>query len=278
MKQLSIVFFTIVFALSVYSSDGKKSVTVVWQQLDTGLDFAVFDAQEKSSKGDSKIRILRINPHYYTLRLCNISEHGASRGLTPKQWSKKEGLVAAINASMYQTDYKTSVSLMIKANHVNNRYLSKDKTILAFDRLSDNVPLVKIIDTQCEDFSVWRKRYGTLIQSIRMISCAGKNVWTQQPHKKSSLAAIGTDQDGNVFFIHIRSLYTTHDAIAMLKEIPLAIDRAMYAEGGPQAQLYINSGNNEFELSGMLENEPDAAAHSFFVWPIPNVIGVVKKK
>jgi hypothetical protein len=196
--------------------------------------------------------------------------------MSAKEWSRQNGLVAAINASMYQADYKSSVSLMRTKSHVNNPRLSKDMAILAFDRKQINVPRVKIIDRQCDDFDTWDKKYSTMIQSIRMISCTGKNVWTQQPQKWST-AAIGIDDRGMVLFIHVGSPYSTHDVIDILKKLPLNITRAMYAEGGPQAQLYIHIGEHEYEFVGSYNIELQGNIKKLISRPVPNVIGITLK-
>jgi len=206
------------------ASDGIAA----WQQLAEGLELGIFDSHLPSDIGDSKIRVLRIDPQYFKLRLLNASALENRQPLSAKEWSRRNGLVAAINASMYQADYKSSVSLMRTKAHVNNPRLSKDMAILAFDRKQSDIPQVKIIDRQCEDFETWGKKYDTVIQSIRMISCKGKNVWTQQPQKWST-AAIGIDDRQRVLFIHVGSPYSTHDVIEILKKLPIDIARAMYA-------------------------------------------------
>ena len=215
------------------------------------------------------MRVLRIDPRRFDLKLMNASAPGEERALTARAWCARGGLVAAINASMYQIDQRTSVSLMKTRTHVNNPHLSKDRAVLAFDRLDPAVPPVAILDRDCGDFETLRDKYGTLVQSIRMISCRGKNVWSQQP-RRSSAAAIGRDRQGRVLFIHARSPYSTHDLIDILLELPLSIDRALYAEGGPEAQLYVNSGGRESEWVGGEDNRR--------AWPVPNVIGIARRE
>ena len=248
-----------------------------WQQLAKGLELGVFASPQRSESGDSLIRVLRIDPKHFRLRLLNASAAKEGRPLTARQWCRQNGLVAAINASMYQTDHKTSVSLMRTKSHINNSRLSKDKTILAFDRQSPEVPRVKIIDRECEDFNLWKKKYATLVQSIRMVSCKGANVWSQQA-KKWSTAAIGTDKQNRVLFIHVGSAYSTHDLINILLKLPIHIYRAMYCEGGPQAQLYIRQGNTEHEFVGSLDLNLNENINNPVFWPIPNVIGISTRK
>lgn len=266
----------VVCVLSITTQALAEPLNGVWQALESGLYFGEFPAPIPHCNGDAFVRVLRIDPQHFELRLLTASASGCDCLLTAKEWCQQHNLVAAINAAMYQTDYRTSVSLMRTRDHVNNPRLSKDNTVLAFDPLSPDVPVVKIIDRQCEDFERWRSRYGTLVQSIRMISCTGRNVWRQQPQTWST-AAIAVDQDGWVLFIHVRAPYSTHDVIDMLLDLPLRISRAMYAEGGHEAQLYIRSGTIEYEFIGKTESALSGNHENGYAWPIPNVIGVMRR-
>lgn len=247
-----------------------------WQQLDQGLELGNFLAPQSAAVEASRVRVLRIDPDYYRFRLLNASAIENGLPLTPRQWCLQNNLVAAINPSMFQADYKTSVSLMRTTTHNNNPRLSKDMTILAFNRLSPEVPQAKIIDRQCEDYEFWKKKYGTLVQSIRMISCKGKNVWLRQPHRWST-AAIAVDGQDRVLFIHVRFPYSTYDLINVLKILPLDISRAMYTEGGPQAQLYINTGSQEYEFVGSYDTGADVTNEGSISWPLPNIVGISKE-
>lgn len=259
------------------SAVSNKTADSNWKKLANGLELGTFRSPQRAEWGDSLIRILRINPRFFKFELLNASAIKNGRALTAKQWCRQNGLVAAINASMYQTDYKTSVSLMRTKKHTNNPRLSKDKTILAFDRLTPKTPRVKIIDRQCEDFNLWKKKYGSFVQSIRMISCKGGNVWSPQS-KKWSTAAIGTDRQDNVMFIHVGSAYSTHDLINILQKLPINISRAMYCEGGPQAQLYIRHRSDEHEFVGSFELNLNENINNPVFWPIPNVVGISLRK
>ena len=244
----------------------------VWQRLEPGLEYASFLSPVPAEGGDSRIRVLRIDPQRFELQLLNVSAFPDSAPMTAKEWARRHDLVAATNASLYQTDYRTSVSLMKTRDHTNNPRLSKDNAILAFDRLDDGVPPVQIIDRTCDDLPGLQEHYGALVQSIRMISCQGKNVWRPQD-KAWSTAAIGIDRAGRVLFIHVRSPLSTHDLIEGLLALPLDISRAMYVEGGPQAQLYVQAGGRELEFAGTY-GSPLGVAADLYVAPIPNIIGV----
>jgi hypothetical protein len=244
-----------------------------WRTLARGLELGTFKVPNATIGNDALIYLLRIDPQHYQFKLLNLSAQPKGRLLTARQWCQQFGYTAAINASMYQKDYKTSVSYMRTRNHINNPRLSKDMSLLAFDRRTDKVPIVTLIDRQCENYSDWKNYYTTLIQSIRMISCKGVNVWQQQPHRWST-AAVGKDRKGRILFIYVGSPYSTHDLINMIKRLPAAIDRAMYLEGGPQAQLYIQAGNMEYEFAGGGLVQQSSQINIPIDYPIPNVIAI----
>lgn len=278
-RYLLIPFFVLLIYLTMEISQGTRSAnsagSSIWRNLEKGLDVGIFPAPQKSALGDSLIRILRADTNYFSLKLLNASAKDQGRRRSVKDWVNKNGLVAAINASMYQRDMKSSVSYMKTRQHTNNTWVSKDKTILAFDPTDKNLPSVRIIDRDCEDFDKLRKLYGTLIQSIRMVSCNGENMWA--PHKKMwSTAAIGLDNKGRVLFIHVRSPYTTHDLINMLLELPIGLKQAMYVEGGADAQLYINTGKERHEFIGSYSTGSREHDENTFSHPIPNVLGLMR--
>lgn len=255
-------------------SAGKRGSP--WMVLEPGLALGTFLSPQKSIVGDSQIRILRINPKNFEFKLYNASATKDSRRYSAKNWALDHGLAASINASMYQADHITSVSLMKTKNHVNNPRVSRDRTILAFDLREKPMAKVQILDRDCENFEGLRNKYASLVQSIRMISCKGKNVWKQQTRIWST-AAIGMDKQKNMLFIHSRSPYSMHDLINILLKLPIQIERAMYVEGGPEAQMFIQSGDREFEFVGSYSTGSNETDNNFIGWPIPNVIGIARK-
>jgi exopolysaccharide biosynthesis protein len=243
-----------------------------WKTLESGLELGTFHSPVYPDSVNATIYILRIDPSCYTLNLFCASSPDQGKALSAKRWCKKEHLVAAINASMYQQDYKTSVSLMKYSGHTNNSYMSKDKTIIAFNPRKGSVPDFRIIDRQCDDFSVLKHDYSTFIQSVRMISCTGKNVWAQG--SAWSIASIGSDKNGKILFIFSSNPHTVHDFISILQKLPINIDRAMYLDGGHIAQMAIQSATLNFEGVGQFNGLGYSPAEAP---EIPNVIGIIKK-
>ena len=250
----------------------KPPPVVPWRALDPGLELAEFTSP-LAAGGDGLIHVLRIDPKRWRLRLLNASAQEDGKPLTARGWARQEGLAAAINASMYQADLKTSVSLMRAPGHVNNPRLTRDKAILAFDTSDPSLPPVQIVDRECQDFDALAGRYGSLVQNIRMVSCTGRNVWSPQ-EKAWSTAAIGIDRQGRVLFIHARAPYTTHNFVEALLGLPIELKNAMYVEGGHEAQMFVSAGGRQYEyLGGADDGNDDGLAG--LAWPIPNVIGIL---
>jgi hypothetical protein len=246
---------------------------VPWQTLEPGLETALVDGPAASA-GDRKIVVVRIDPARFELKLLSASAPGEGSLRTARDWAYRAGASAAINASMYQEDYRTSVSLMRTREHVNQRHLSKDKAVLAFDPLVSGVPPVRIVDRECDDLGQASARYGTLVQSIRMISCDRRNVWAPSD-RRFSAAAIGIDRRGRVLFIHARTPWPVFELVKALLALPLDLAQAMYVEGGPEAQVFARGGGRELERVGTFEKS--AAAENGRAWPVPNVIAAVRK-
>lgn len=176
---------------------------------------------------------------------------------------------------MYQEDLRTSVSLMRTRTHVNHPRLSRDRMLLAFDPLDAAAPPLQLIDRDCEDLEAAGKRYGTLVQSIRLVSCERKSVWAPSD-RRASAAIVGVDGAGRLLLVHARTAWPTHVLADALLAMPIDLRRAMYVEGGPEAQLFVAAGGRELELVGAFEGLA-AVAGSAEAWPVPNVLGVFRK-
>ena len=249
--------------------------TNAWKELDEGLYTADFDAPHKSETGDAKITAVKIDPVFFAFQLLCGSEHGRQK-LTAKEWCQKYNLIAAVNAGMFQRDGFRSVGYMKNNDRTLNSRISRENTILAFNRLAPDIPEIQIIDRECQDFENLRRQYATMVQSIRMISCEQENVWSQQSAKWST-AAIAEDQSGKILLLFTRAPCSVHDFIENLLALPLDIRTAMYLEGGPQASLYLATAKGQIERYGMWEASIEESDSFQFALPIPNVIGITRK-
>ena len=243
--------------------------------LEAGLEYTRFSPENRSGN-IVEVRALRINPKFFKLVLMNASSTEDQTRRSAKAWGEDFSLLATINASMYQGDRRTSVSLMQTRDHTNNSYVSKDQSVLAFDPRKKRIPSITLIDRQCDEFETLRNHYGTLIQSIRMLSCKGENVWSPQG-RKASIAAIGIDGAGRVLFLHLATPQSTYDFIELLRALPLDLKRAMYLEGSAPAQMFVNHPKLHLEVAGTWCSDTAEASERAFALPIPNIIGVLRK-
>lgn len=263
----------LVSAILVTAASLRADDAVPWQVLEPGLEYAEVVSPLRAAEGDSLIRMARIDPTRFSVMLLNASALPAGAPRTVRDWADQHGLAAAINASLYQTDHRTSTSLMRSREHVNNPRLSRHNAVLVFDRRDPALPPVQLVDRTCRDLGGIADRYAGAVQGIRMISCKRANVWTQQP-KQWSNAAVGVDEAGRLLFIHMRAPLSTHDFADALLALPIGLRETMYVEGGPEAQLYVRAGDREIEAVGSHGSSGFAGLAGTFAMPIPNVLGV----
>ena len=124
-KIITIIYFVnfIPFYLTAQESN--------WRKLDTGLHIGEFDSPQKSITSDSKITILRIDPHIYSFKLLCADELNHSK-LTAKEWCQRYNLLGTINAGMFQMDHKSNVGYMKNYKYKNN---AKIKSTYLFMKL-----------------------------------------------------------------------------------------------------------------------------------------------
>lgn len=247
-----------------------------WVQVDEGLFVGEFVSQ-KSSVGDSKILISKIDPEIYSSKLLCASEQNHAN-LTAKEWCQKYKLIAAINAGMFQMDYKSNVGYMKNYAFINNpRISTKYHSVAAFSPMDGSKPEFRIYDIDEENMQQIINNYHIVIQNLRLIKRPAQNRWSKQS-KKWSEAALGEDKAGNVLFIFSRIPFSMHDFNKILINLPIDIVCAQHLEGGPEASLYFRHNNREIEVFGSYETGFNKNDDNRSYWPIPNVIGFVKKK
>ncbi len=261
-----------------FSGATFQKANITWQQLETGLNYASVPLEMKSSVGDSKVDILKIDPKYFKFELLSAGEK-KSDSKKADVWCKENNLLAVINAGMFKLDgdFKTCTGYMKNYKYINNPTLNNSyRTIVAFNAKDSTVPAVQIIDLSCQDWNVLKNKYNSFSQGIRMMDCNQKNTWQLQ-EKKWSMVLIGEDKSGDILFIFVRSPYRVHDFVNQLLGLPIEIKRLMYLEGGPEASFYLQHPSMKVERCGSYEtgfNENDTNKQ---FWDIPNLIGIKRK-
>jgi hypothetical protein len=259
-------------ALLLSAAVAATSADTTWKPLAVGLEVAELASPVASTVGDSRVTVVRVDPAHYEFRLLSAKLLGLDHTLTAPEWTERYRVTGVINASMYREDHRTSVAFMKSGDGVNNPRWTKDNAVFAAGPIGDARPSVQIFDRTCEKPASFETRYRILIQNIRMLDCAGRNTWSQQPRKWST-ACVGIDGAGRVLLIHSRSPYSTHDFIDILKSLPLDLRRLMYVEGGPEASLYVRvDGKEAVSKVGSFETGFRELDDNTTFWRLPNVI------
>lgn len=264
----------ILFFLAVACGRPSPPPAGAWQRLAAGLELATFDLPQRSTHGDSRLTVARVDPARFDVALRMESRDGPGRTLS--EWAatvSADKPVVAINASMFQSDYRTSVGLLVDGEHTNNGALAAEHNSLlaARPRASTERP-VWLANLGCDRADDVRARYTLLVQSIRMLGCDGENVWAQQPDKRWSAAVVGQDGAGRLLLMHVRSPYTMHDLVEMLRALPLDLVALHYGDGGPPAALYVRTPGGEVERLGSFESQIQEDDANTVAWALPNVL------
>jgi len=249
----------------------------VWRKIEIGLEIAQFSAAVNAPTADSALTVVRIDPHRWQFRLLSRSLTDEKENLTARAWCEKYGLVAAVNAGMFQQDYLTHVGYLNVEGEIASRRVKSYQSAVAFGPKQDSLPQFRIFDLDKDSLNTIARNYGNVCQNMRLISRPGENRWSQQERRWTEVA-IGEDSAGNALFIFCERALSMHDFNKLLLSLPIGVVAAQHLEGGLEAQLYLKSGKTEIEKLGSFEATSGESYYGSIAYPIPNVIGVVRKK
>jgi len=245
--------------------------------VENGLYLGNFKSQTGPSKQYYDITIIKIDPDLYEFKLLCIDEL-KGHSLTVKEWSKKYNLIGAINVGMFLEDYKSNVGYMKNYGYVNNNRINKKyMSVAAFNPKNKASDPIRIFDIDERKIEAIIQDYYTVIQNLRLIKKPAENRWSNQDRKWSEVA-LGQDKDGNVLFIFSRTPHTMFDFNNIVINLPIDIVNAQHLEGGPEASLYFSYKNIKIELWGSYETNFNENDSNDSYWPIPNVLGIIRKE
>ncbi|MEE9443532.1 MAG: phosphodiester glycosidase family protein [candidate division Zixibacteria bacterium] len=271
MRAPSTVYINLLFLILLFFVPAFSPSNEIWNNLDDGLDVARFSLNELSE--DSSITIVRINPKDWNLKILSISETGASRGHSAREWCEKHNLTAAINGGMFDIDYKTHIGYMKSYEHINSSRRNKYLSAAAFDPFGDDSPLFKIFDLDEVSLDTLIANYNCVIQNLRLIKRNRENRWEPRIRKWAEVA-LAEDFAGNALFIFCSEQVTMYEFNERLLALPINIITAQHLEGGIQAQLYLKNGDYEVNLSGDFSTGISINNQEGLVSQLPNVIGI----
>ena len=247
-----------------------------WRELSPGVHYAVARLPAASAGGAS-LHVVRIDPRVASIRFVSAS-CSQSKPRTAGDWCRARALSVAINLGMYQEDYRSNVGYARGPACVNNKTWSRSyKSVLVFEPKRDGIPSAAILDLDQPGSRDRTDDYRCVVQNLRLLRGSGQHVWPQQARSWSE-AAVAQDDRGNILFLFCRAPYTMRDFCSHILRQPLGIQRAMHVEGGPEASLSIHTAGLNVDLNGSYETgfrEDDSEARQ---WPIPNVIGVARRR
>ncbi len=244
-----------------------------WSTPAEGLFLAEFMPPQKTPISDDPVRVLKVDPARCSLRILSALDHGG-KARTSREWCEEFGLLAAINASMYKENLR-STGYMRNYETINNPSVNPAfGAFMVFNPKDASFPRVRIVDSRRDEG--WQgilKGYESVVQNYRIIS-NGKAVQWPTKDRAYSIAAIGIDRTGKLLLIHSRGHYSTHDFIEILLALPIQVRDAMYLEGGHEASLCLRLNGKWGEWSGIgkigiLKDDRNSPL-------VPNVIGVAR--
>jgi uncharacterized protein YigE (DUF2233 family) len=279
--------FVYILVLITYLPIKTEAQNVQWKELAKGFFTTEIALPEKSSHGDSKVTVVKIDTKIYNFHLTCATEQADGEKKTAEEWAKEKSFLLVVNAGMFdgqnekgEEDAKTNRGLMINYKHKNNGKLNSGKTqkaVLAFNPKNANVPVVKIIDLLHEDWNYWKNQYNSYSQGLHLIDIQQKNCRSKDA-KKWSMIIVAVDKSGNLLFIFTRSPYTMYNHINNLLKLPLNINNAMYLEGGPETSLYVSVNGTVIQKIGSYETGFNENDNNNRFWNLPNIIGVTRKE
>lgn len=259
-----------------------------WYVVEKGLELGLGKLPEGRSPGNRTVFVmLRIDPDRHAFCLSMATESGQALSLV--EWSRRAGLRAGINASMYLPDMVTSTGYMRSGGSVNNSNMGgRLGAFFVAGPRQDRLPGADIIE---KDAPGWRERldaYGVVAQNYRLIS-NGRLLWPPDGPLRS-IAVVAKDEQGRILFILCQEPLTVGRFASALSAFDLGLGPVMYVEGGAQAGLFVRTDADGPPLPGATAHA--VAGGMVHVWkgrqsllntrgnpdaPLPNVIGVPMK-
>jgi hypothetical protein len=262
-------------AATVILASGAPGVEPRWRELAAGLELARFSGGQVTDEPAGAITILRIDPRRWSLVFRGISISGG-QAATARGWCEREGLTAAINAGMFDTDFRTHIGFLRDGDHKNsgrrNRYLSA----AAFGPIRTSDPPFRLFDLDDTPFAEVDSSYRTVLQNLRVIKRGGTPVWKSEGRRWSE-AALGEDSDGRPLFVFSRRPVAMDEFAEALLKLPIGLTALQHLEGGAQAQMFVKAGGTSIELTGVAGEGPEIGMTGV-PWPIPNVLGIVPRR
>lgn len=262
---------------------GKASAqdTVVdytnWTSLAKGMEYREMTAPIKSSIGDSKISILRMDRGLFDFDIFSATKFDSiPRDL--HNWADTFDLNVVFNAGMYNLSKPLKSRAYLKTGgHINNGTVIENfNLMLAMSPTVKKRDNVEILDLTCENFNEMNNEFNSYAQGLRMIDCNGGPMFWKKKIQSCSMLIAAEGEDGKFYLIFCRSPYTHNQMIQFMVDMPYGLRNAIYLEGGPETSLLIDVNGHCIEKVGSWVSTTWERDDNNHFWRLPNVVGVKK--
>ena len=262
---------------------GKASAqdTVVdytnWTPLTRGMEYREMTAPIKSSIGDSKISILRMERGLFDFNIFSATKFDSiPRDL--HNWADTFDLNVVFNAGMYNLSKPLKSRAYLKTGgHINNGTVIENfNLMLAMSPTVKKRDNVEILDLTCENFNEMNHEFNSYAQGLRMIDCNGSPMFWKKKIQSCSMLIAAEGEDGKFYLIFCRSPYTHNQMIQFMVDMPYGLRNAIYLEGGPETSLLIDVNGHCIEKVGSWVSTTWERDDNNHFWRLPNVVGVKK--
>ncbi len=244
-----------------------------WRALAPGLETITFHGDGKLFDKEAAVTVLRADPERWEPAFLCAAALNGGRPLTAREWCEAHGLHAATNAGMFAKDGQTHVGYLRCDDHVNSSHVNIYQSAFAFGPKQAGLPQARLFDLDATPLEEILAGYRSVAQNLRLIQRPGVNRWSPQERMWSE-AALGQDRAGRLLFIFCPNPFSMHELNRILLALPLELECAQHLEGGPEAQLFIRSGQYEREYVGSYETGFAETGSFTQAWPIPNALGI----
>jgi hypothetical protein len=281
MKSLFFLLITISLLSSCGGGKASAQDTVVdytnWTSLTKGMEYREMTAPIKSSIGDSKISILRMDRGLFDFDIFSATKFDSiPRDL--HNWADTFDLNVVFNAGMYNLSKPLKSRAYLKTGgHINNGTVIENfNLMLAMSPTVKKRDNVEILDLTCENFNEMNHEFNSYAQGLRMIDCNGGPMYWKKKIQSCSMLIAAEGEDGKFYLIFCRSPYTHNQMIQFMVDMPYGLRNAIYLEGGPETSLLIDVNGHCIEKVGSWVSTTWERDDNNHFWRLPNVVGVKK--
>jgi uncharacterized protein YigE (DUF2233 family) len=229
----------------------------VWQKIDEGFEVMSLQLDSQTYGTSSKLKILRINPERFQVRVIDSRAFGVDR-MEIKALARRAQALAAINGGFFLPDYHPLGILIVDGRQAN----PLRKADWGIFLMQDNRPrIIHTTEFQSE---------GSITQALqvgpRLVVDGKEKIMKKQAARRS---ALGITRNQQVILLNTEDTDAYFQDLARIFRLPaseggLECRDALALDGGGSAQMYAEYKSLSIDIPGQ--------------WAVPNGIGVFRKQ